>query len=81
LDRAYCSVQDLEGWAGCYSGGCAVCIEGVADYPYYFDWHPCCEPNPNCNSNNSHVTKCDARCPAPTERDKVPPCSKLDVRR
>jgi len=81
LPRAYCSVQDIEGWSGCYNGGCAVCVEGVADYPHYFTWYPCCGQNFECNSNLRHATKCDARCPAPTERDKLPPCSARDVTR
>jgi hypothetical protein len=70
--RAECSAQDAEGWSGCYDGGCSVCSKSVRDYPYYFDWHPCCLPNDDCHSNSP--LKCNARCPSPTERDKVKPC-------
>jgi hypothetical protein len=70
--RAECSVQDAEGWSGCYDGGCSVCTKSVRDYPYYFDWHPCCLPNDDCHSNSP--LKCNARCPNPTEHDKVKPC-------
>lgn len=67
-----CTEQDTDGWKGCYSGGCAVCTKSVTDYPYYFDWHPCCLANNTCNSNNPVL--CNARCPPPTQHDKVPPC-------
>lgn len=77
--RAACTEQDTEGWAGCYDGGCAVCADSVTDYPYYFDWHPCCQPNTTCHSNPP--IKCNARCPAPTERDKVRPCWLVEATR
>lgn len=77
-DRIACVEQDvsLKGFEGCYNGGCAVCtVHGeVPDYPYYFDWHPCCQKNPNCGSLPRFY--CNERCPRPTEHDKVPPCGK-----
>ena len=69
---AQCTEQDVQGWSGCYAGGCAVCTKSVREYPYYFDWHPCCAPNGTCASNVP--VKCNARCPAPTARDKRKPC-------
>jgi hypothetical protein len=75
--RAECTEQDRDGWSGCYNGGCAVCRDSVAGYPYYFDWHPCCIVNTSCNSNGP--VKCNARCPAPTEHDKVRPCWRVDA--
>lgn len=69
---AECTEQAVNGWSGCYSGGCAVCTKSVADYPYYFDWHPCCLANDTCNSNDP--VRCNARCPPPAEHDKVRPC-------
>jgi hypothetical protein len=75
--RADCSAQDAQGWSGCYDGGCAVCTKAVVGYPYYFDRHPCCESNDTCNSNDP--VKCNARCPAPTERDKWKPCSVIEL--
>lgn len=71
-NRAECSEQDVQGWSGCYDGGCAVCTKLLRDYPYYFDWHPCCEPNDTCGS--SGPVKCNARCPAPTDTDRQRPC-------
>jgi hypothetical protein len=75
--RADCSEQDVQGWSGCYAGGCAVCTKAVVGYPYYFDRHPCCESNDTCNSNDPK--KCNARCPAPTERDKWKPCFVIEL--
>jgi hypothetical protein len=69
---AECTDQDVEGWSGCYAGGCAVCTKSLREYPHYFNWHPCCEPNSTCGSNSP--VKCNSRCPAPTERDKRMPC-------
>jgi hypothetical protein len=65
-------------WKGCYNGGCAVCtLHGeLPDYPYYFDWHPCCSKNDTCSNHDPFV--CNALCPLPTEHDKVAPCGKLD---
>jgi hypothetical protein len=71
--RAECAEPDPDGWSACYDGGCNVCVETVTDYPYYFKWHPCCQANSTCNSNGPGF-KCNARCPPPTEHDKVPPC-------
>lgn len=70
--KAECSEQDRDGWSGCYDGGCAVCRDSVIGYPYYFHWHPCCIANETCHSNDP--VKCNARCPAPREHDKVRPC-------
>ncbi len=70
---AECSEQAQPGWAGCYAGGCKICVEELVDYPHYFDWHPCCEPNPTCSVHKP--LKCNALCPAPTELDKLLPCS------
>jgi len=72
---AMCS-QDPEGWAGCYDGGCTVCTLNhlVPGYPHYFDWHPCCSPNDTCSTHDP--VKCDARCPKPTDHDRVAPCGK-----
>lgn len=61
------------GWDGCVAGACYVCTKLLRDYPYYFQWHPCCLRNPTCYSNQPY--KCDARCPRPTERDQHPRCS------
>jgi hypothetical protein len=71
--KAECTEPDPDGWSACYNGGCNVCVETAADYPYYFDWHPCCQGNTTCNSNLPGL-KCNARCPLPTEHDKVRPC-------
>ncbi len=70
--RADCHDGDPAGWDGCYAGGCAVCSEKLAEFPYYKAWHPCCEINDTCN-RNAPVT-CNYRCPPPTEHDKVAPC-------
>jgi hypothetical protein len=70
--REECSEQAEDGWEGCYFGNCLVCPKSVVDYPYYFDWHPCCRINTTCAS--SEPTRCNPLCPAPTEREKSPPC-------
>jgi hypothetical protein len=76
---AECDAQRRGDWKACYAGGCMVCTpneEGVVPgYPYYFKWHPCCRPNSTCSVHPPEI--CDARCPAPTEHDAVPPCSAL----
>jgi hypothetical protein len=74
-DRAECSEQASDGWKGCYFGNCLVCAKSVLDYPYYFDWHPCCKVNDTCSSNDP--MRCNSLCPAPTEREKSPPCFRV----
>jgi hypothetical protein len=73
--RAECSEQAQDGWEGCYFGNCLVCSKSVVDYPYYFDWHPCCQVNTTCKSNPP--MPCNSLCPAPTEREKSPPCFRV----
>jgi hypothetical protein len=76
--NAECDDQPVDGWAGCYAGGCMVCTPQtklVPGFPYYFKWHPCCQPNTTCSNHSPQV--CNARCPAPTQRDTVPPCAVL----
>jgi len=70
---AMCS-QDPSGWPGCYAGSCSVCtLNGIVPgYPHYLDWHPCCSANDACS--NHPPVNCDARCPEPTDHDKVAPC-------
>ncbi|HWA76012.1 MAG TPA: hypothetical protein VG937_26925 [Polyangiaceae bacterium] len=75
--RLDCSPPDEPGWSGCYDGGCAVCTKSVREYPYYFDWHPCCLANDTCGS--SAPVKCNARCPQPTEHDKRKPCFVIEL--
>jgi len=70
--RAQCALQDPVGFDGCSAGGCAVCADVLASYPYYFHWHPCCQPNPACAA--SQRVKCNARCPIPTAHDALRPC-------
>lgn len=70
-----CSEQDPGGWMGCYNGNCQVCTKSVVDYPYYFDWHPCCKANTTCGSNDPVF--CNSLCPPPTEREKIPPCFRV----
>ena len=70
-----CDEPDVSGWQGCYAGGCEVCKELLDAYPFYVKWHACCQVNRTC-SNHSPL-KCNSRCPAPTERDKYPPCRSL----
>jgi hypothetical protein len=75
---AECDDQPADGWAGCYAGGCMACTPQtklVPGFPYYFKWHPCCQPNTTCSNHPPQV--CNARCPAPTEHDTVPPCAVL----
>lgn len=74
-ERAECSEQAADGWKGCYFGNCLVCSKSVLDYPYYFDWHPCCKVNDTCYSNDP--MRCNSLCPAPTEREKSPPCFRV----
>jgi hypothetical protein len=69
---ATCHETTLMGWDGCIAGGCNVCVEQLADYPHYFDWHPCCQPNTTCGKQAP--LPCNERCPAPTEHDKTPRC-------
>lgn len=70
-----CDEMAEPGWKGCYAGGCTVCVEVLAGYTHYFDWHPCCVPNTTCSTHTP--LKCNARCPAPTEHDTVAPCFTL----
>jgi hypothetical protein len=67
-----CPAGTTDDWKGCYNATCAVCSKSVVDYPYYFDWHPCCRANLTCGSNDP--IRCHALCPEPTEREKHPPC-------
>lgn len=70
---ATCHETTLAGWDGCIAGGCSVCVEMLADYPHYFDWHPCCQPNEGCGKQAP--LPCNERCPAPTEHDKTRRCT------
>jgi hypothetical protein len=70
--RAECSLQDPSGFTGCSDGGCIVCADVTKAYPYYFQWHPCCEPNFACAT--SLRVKCNERCPAPSAQDQRAPC-------
>lgn len=54
-------------WSGCRGTGCSVCAELVAEYPCYFQNHPACIQNTNCQG--AYFT-CNANCPAPTEADR-----------
>lgn len=74
-EREECPNQAPDGWSGCWYGNCLVCPELIGEYPYYLDWNSCCQANPTCDSNSRKAFPCDSRCPAPTERDKHPPCS------
>ena len=73
-----CMPPDLSqnAWNGCYNGGCSVCVVHgeLPGYPYYFDWHPCCQKNSTCSNHPYFV--CNELCPEPTEHDKVAPCGK-----
>lgn len=69
---ATCHETTLAGWDGCIAGGCNVCVEKLVDYPHYFEWHPCCQPNTTCGKQ-APLT-CNARCPSPTAHDKTPRC-------
>ena len=71
-----CDEQDVAGWNGCYGGGCAICTQSLIDYPYYFDRHPCCQPNPTCSTHPPQ--RCSPLCPPPTELDKRPLCFNLE---
>jgi hypothetical protein len=78
LGRAVCERAPLAGQSRACEAGCAVCEATVADYPYYFEWHRCCEPA-DC-AEGAEPSLCDERCPAPTEHDKVAPCALPDPR-
>jgi hypothetical protein len=65
-----CSHSSGPSWTGC-AGQCQVCKEQLLDYPYYFEWHPCCDP---AACGNSVVGLCHEHCPPPTTRDKVKRC-------
>ncbi|MEP7052041.1 MAG: hypothetical protein ABJB12_16870 [Pseudomonadota bacterium] len=71
-DKQQCSVPDPNGWNGCYDGGCTVCSDVLQAFPFYFAWHPCCQPNDFCTSELRG--RCNERCPAPGARDQVKPC-------
>jgi hypothetical protein len=71
-DLDACPEATLDDWEGCYADTCAVCTKSVTEYPFYFDWHPCCQANVTCGSNDP--VRCNALCPEPTEREKHPPC-------
>lgn len=70
-----CDAQDKSGWAGCYNGGCSICTEVLADYPYYLARHPCCGVNTTCGVHSPLL--CSPVCPPPTELDKKPLCFEL----
>jgi hypothetical protein len=72
-----CRPPESGSWSGCYGNACSVCTKSVRDYPYYFVWHPCCDPNASCNSNTPK--RCNERCPPPSARDRVMPCSMKDL--
>lgn len=72
-----CSAPSEDGWAGCSASGCRVCREALVDYPYYFDWHPCCAAA-NCDDAPSKL--CDQRCPEPSAHDAVQPCFVVGTR-
>lgn len=67
---AVCKGTDVD-WRGCRGTGCGVCEELVADYPHYFDRHPCCERKNDCGGKRY---ACNVACPAPNEFDKIPLC-------
>jgi len=71
-DKKECSVQDPDGWNGCYDGGCSVCADVTQKFPFYVWWHPCCQLNTRCTSDLR--VKCNARCPSPVDHDAVMPC-------
>jgi hypothetical protein len=71
-----CDEQDVDGWSGCYNGGCSICTEVLLDYPYYLMRHPCCGPNTTCSVHEPR--RCSPLCPPPTELDKVPLCFDLE---
>ncbi|HMB55529.1 MAG TPA: hypothetical protein VKU40_19575, partial [Thermoanaerobaculia bacterium] len=54
-------------WNGCRGTGCSVCAEKLAGYDCYFDNHPECILNSNCQGL---FFDCDAACPPPTEADR-----------
>jgi hypothetical protein len=58
------------GWDGC-AGGCQVCDVELLEYPYYLDWHPCCEA---VVCGEGSVGVCHEHCPRPIVRDKFKPC-------
>jgi hypothetical protein len=70
-----CPAATRDDWKGCYNATCAVCSKSVTEYPYYFDWHPCCRANVTCGSNDP--IRCHSLCPEPTEREKHPPCFRV----
>lgn len=55
------------GWQGCRGTGCSVCSELVANYPCYFQNHPTCIANSDCQGR---YFTCNEACPAPTLADK-----------
>jgi hypothetical protein len=65
-----CTDSSGPSWEGC-AGACEVCKELLIDFPYYFQWHPCCEP---AACGKSVVGLCHEHCPPPRTRDKVKPC-------
>jgi hypothetical protein len=71
-NKEQCSVQDPNGWNGCYDGGCGVCADVLQEFPFYFNWHPCCQANDKCTSDIR--VKCNERCPPPVPRDRITPC-------
>jgi len=73
--KATCDEQDVDGWSGCYNGGCSICTEVLQDFPYYLMRHPCCGPNTTCSVHEPR--RCSPLCPPPTELDKLPVCFNL----
>ena len=71
-----CNEQAIDGWNGCYAGGCAICTQTLIDYPYYFHRHRCCEPNNTCSTHEPYP--CSPLCPPPTDLDKRPLCFNLE---
>jgi hypothetical protein len=69
-----CVDLGISGWQGCYFSACHACTKSLREYEHYFAWHPCCQRNPTCGSNEPKM--CTSACPQPTERDKRAPCLK-----
>jgi hypothetical protein len=69
-----CVDLGISGWQGCYFSACHACMKSLDEYEFYFAWHPCCQKNETCASNEPKM--CNSACPEPTERDKRAPCLK-----
>lgn len=55
------------GWNGCRASGVWVCEELVADAPCYWENHPRCQRNTDCDG--AHYA-CNADCPEPGPADR-----------